>query len=130
VNGVETVLADYIAEKGLNTRFPIVGDYSGNGVNISFKSIENGVVNLYAPVFPGIKYRLVKSISDYEKEFNSRLAGITDKNAVFSCNCILNFLYGELEDKQIGKFAGPITFGEIAYQLVNQTLVYITVSNQ
>jgi hypothetical protein len=44
---------------------------------------------------------------------------------MFSCNCILNFLYGELEGKSIGTFTGPVTFGEIAYQLVNQTLVYV-----
>jgi hypothetical protein len=87
----------------------------------------NGTVNFYAPVFPGIKYRIAKSISDYEHEFNSRLTGHTAESAVFSCNCVLNFLYGGLEGKRTKGFNGPITFGEIAYQLVNQTLVYITV---
>lgn len=128
VDGKEEVLADYIAKSGIDTKLPLVGDYSGNGVNISFKSIENGTVNFYAPVFSGIKYRIAKGISDYEKEFNSRLAGFKDTNAAFSCNCILNFLYGELEGKSIEAFTGPITFGEIAYQLVNQTLVYVTVA--
>jgi len=84
-------------------------------------------VTLYAPVFPGIKYRTAKSISDYEHEFNSRLFGRQNSGVVFSCNCILNYLYGELEGKSIKGFTGPITFGEIAYQLVNQTLVYVTV---
>jgi len=46
---------------------------------------------------------------------------------VYTCNCILNFLYGELEGKVIGSFDGPVTFGEIAYQLVNQTLVYVSI---
>jgi hypothetical protein len=128
VNGKETVLADYIAENGIDTKLPLVGDYSGNGINISFKSIDGGTVNFYAPVFSGIKYRMAKSIPDYEKSFNSRLARLKNTNAVFACNCILNFLYGELEGKQINNaFAGAITFGEIAYQLVNQTLVYVTV---
>lgn len=128
VDGKEVVLADYIAKNGIDTKLPLVGDYSGNGVNISFKSIENGVVNFYAPVFSGIRYRMAKGISDYAGEFNDRLAGHTDAETVFSCNCILNFLYGGLEGKTIDAFAGPITFGEIAYQLVNQTLVYIAVS--
>ncbi|MDR0330705.1 MAG: hypothetical protein LBH93_03225, partial [Chitinispirillales bacterium] len=127
INGKEAVLADYIAENSINTKLPLVGDYSGNGVNISFKSIDNGVVNFYAPVFTGIKYRIAKSISDYAGEFNSHLTDFRDTNSTFSCNCILNFLYGELEGKSIERFKGPITFGEIAYQLVNQTLVYVSV---
>ena len=130
VNGKETVFADYIAKNDIDTKLPLVGDYSGNGVNISFKSIDKDVVHLYAPVFSGIKYRIAKSIPDYAQEFNSRLTdhlSDLDAKAVFSCNCILNFLYGELEGKVIEKITGPITFGEIAYQLVNQTLVYVSV---
>lgn len=128
VDGKEVVFADYIAQNGIDTKLPLVGDYSGSGVNTSFKSIENGVVNFYAPVFKSIKYRMAKGISDYEREFNNRIAEHKDTDAAFSCNCILNFLYGELEGKNIEAFAGPITFGEIAYQLVNQTLVYVTVA--
>ena len=128
VDGKETVFADYIAQNGIDTKLPLVGDYSGNGVNSAFKSIENGIVYFYAPVFRGIKYRMAKGISNYEREFNSRLSEFKETTAAFSCNCILNFLYGELEGKSFDAFAGPITFGEIAYQLVSQTLVYVTVS--
>ena len=127
VDGVETVLADYIAEYNIDTKLPLVGDYSGAGVNISFKAIEGGVVYFYAPVFRNIKYAMAKNIGNYEDAFRDQLAGISDASAVFSCNCILNFLYGGLEGKQIESFMGPITFGEVAYQLVNQTLVYVTV---
>jgi hypothetical protein len=130
INGEETAFADYIANNSIDTKLPLVGDYSGNGVNVSFKSVENGVVHFYAPVFRGIKYRIAKSVPDYAEEFNGRLSDhISDMNAKteFSCNCILNFLYGELEGKKIENFHGPITFGEIAYQLVNQTLVYVSV---
>lgn len=128
VDGKELVLADYIAENGIDTKLPFVGDYSGNGVNISIKTIENGIVNFYAPVFAGIEYRMAKAVSNYESLFNTRIAEHKDTSVVFSCNCILNFLYGELENKKIEAFTGPITFGEIAYQLVNQTLVYVSVS--
>jgi len=46
--------------------------------------------------------------------------------ASFSCNCILNYLYGELEGKHTGQVVGPMTFGEVAYQLLNQTMVQMT----
>ena len=128
IDGVETNLADYVVKNKIDTKLPLVGDYSGNGVNVSYKSMENGVVNLYAPVFTGVKYRVAKNLSNYEASFHEHLAKHKDTEAVFSCNCILNFLYGELEGKKMTAFDGAITFGEIAYQLVNQTLVYVTVS--
>lgn len=128
VDGKEVVFADYIQQNNIDTKFPLVGDYSGVGINISFKTIENGTVNFYAPVFSGIEYRMAKAIINYEEEFNAQLKNLKDTQSAFSCNCILNFLYGELEGKDIDALFGPITFGEVAYQLVNQTLVYVTIS--
>jgi hypothetical protein len=52
------------------------------------------------------------------------------ENIIASCNCILNYLYSELEGKKTGKVTGPITFGEIAYVLVNQTMVYLSVEDK
>ena len=128
INGEEVVFADFIEQNGIDTKLPLIGDYSGAGINISFKSIEDGTVNFYAPVFPDIKYKLAAQIKDYVKNFNDQLKTLKGISSVFSCNCILNFLYGELEGKNINAFFGPITFGEIAYQLVNQTLVYVTIA--
>ena len=125
VDGREVVLADYIAQNGIDTKLPLIGSYSGAGINVSFKHIENGTVQFYAPLFKNIKYRFAHEISDYAKEFAKKLDQFKNAKAVFSCNCVLNFLYGELEGKQVQHFYGPITFGEIAYQLVNQTLVYV-----
>ncbi|MDR2578321.1 MAG: hypothetical protein LBC70_05865 [Chitinispirillales bacterium] len=127
INGEETVFTDYLAKNGIDMRLPLVGDHSGNGVNVSFKSIGSGTVSFYAPVFSGIKYKIAKPVADYTEEFSRRLSGLNAKT-VFSCNCVLNFLYGELEGKSMEHFTGPITFGEIAYQLVNQTLVYVSVT--
>lgn len=129
VDGKETVFADYLTQNDINTQLPLVGDYSGSGVNISIKSIENGVVNLYSSVFSGIQYRVAKDVTDYAGAFNAHLVNHKNVDAVFSCNCILNFLYGGFEGKSINAFTGPITFGEVAYQLLNQTLVYVTVSS-
>ena len=125
VDGKEVVFADYIAQNGIDTKLPLVGSYFGAGINVSFKQIENGTVQFYAPVFENIKYRFANKIGDYANEFAEKLRQFKNAKAVFSCNCILNFLYGELENKQVQHFYGPITFGEIAYQLVNQTLVYV-----
>jgi len=60
--------------------------------------------------------------------FRSRqLAGYSNAGVAFSCNCILNFLYGELAGRSISPLHGPVTFGEIAHQLLNQTMVVLRV---
>jgi len=129
INGEEVVFSEYLEQNGIDVKLPLIGDYAGAGVNVSFKAIgDDGIVSFYAPVFSNIEYRFAKPIDNYEEEFRQKLLELKSTEAVFSCNCILNFLYGELEDKHVDAFFGPITFGEVAYQLVNQTLVYVTVS--
>lgn len=48
-----------------------------------------------------------------------------DLTPVFTCNCILNYIYGELEGRQLPGPRGPMTFGEVAYQVLNQTMAYL-----
>ena len=128
VGGRKVNLAAYLQERGAaDGRLPLVGDYAGARINVSFQNIdvEKGEVALYAPVFPGIDYRLARPVGDYAAAFRKRLAEYDTSGVVFSCNCILNFLFGELEGKAIGGVEGPITFGELGYQLLNQTLVAV-----
>jgi hypothetical protein len=127
VNGERENLAKYLKRKNIDTRLPLVADYSGAMVNVSFQAVReaDGAVDLYAPVFSDVEYRIAAPVQDYIKEFN--LALPRDTKAAFSCNCILNYLYCELEGKKTEGIYGPITFGEIAYQLLNQTLVYLEI---
>jgi hypothetical protein len=127
IDGKPANLADYITAKGINTEFPLVGDYCGCPVNVSIQNVDpvTHCVDLYAPVFPGVDYHFAAPVEDYVSAF-AKEAGATSAGQAapdFACNCILNFLYGKLEGKKAGNMTGPITFGEIAHQLLNQTLV-------
>ena len=124
VNGQEVNFAEYIRKKGIDTKMPLVADYNGSYFNISVKSIENGRVSFYAPVFKNMDYRFAVRVDDYAAEFMRRIGEAGARNPVISCNCILNYQYGELDGKRISPYTGPVTFGEVAYQLLNQTLVY------
>lgn len=128
INGENRNFADYIAETKIDSKYPLVSNYCGAMVNVSFQEIDpvNKVVNLYAPVFKGIEYKVAAPIQDYVKDFNRSVPDDVVQPA-FSCNCILNYLYSELEGKKTGELIGPITFGEVAYQLLNQTLVYVNI---
>jgi len=129
INGQPANLADYLTAKEIDTRLPLVADYCGAMINVSIKGVDTASkrVDFYAPVFPGVSYRIAAPVADYVNGFLAALPKL-DTSVTFSCNCILNFLYSNLEGKRTANITGPITFGEIGYQLLNQTLVYLTIN--
>jgi hypothetical protein len=129
VNGKLENFAEYLKKTSHDIKLPLVANYFGTKVNISIQSIDEQKkeVSLYAPVFSNIAYKLAKPIENYVKEFMVHLPSTSGPQIVFSCNCILNYLYSELEGKKTGEITGPVTFGEIAYQLLNQTMVYLNI---
>lgn len=131
VNGQKQSFASYVEAKKINIQQPLVASYMGAMINVSFQAVDAkaGKVALYAPVFPGVEYKIADPVGDYEAEFRKELDK-HDVTPVFTCNCILNYLYANLEGKKTGHIAGPMTFGEIAYMLLNQTLVYLTFEKQ
>jgi hypothetical protein len=129
VNGKSTNFAEYIAGKKIDTQLPLTADYSGSILNVSVQSVDRtaGKVHFYAPVFTGIKYYFANPVGDYAQAFAEAIPN--NDEALFSCNCILNYVYGKLEGHHTGGVTGPITFGEIAHQLLNQTLVQLKIRN-
>jgi hypothetical protein len=132
VNGEKKHLRTYLNENKIDIRFPLVGNAFGAMLNVSFQAGTEGQddVAFYAPVFKGMEYRLAKPVANYVQEFNAHLPGNIAHRTAFSCNCILNYLYSELEGKKTAEIKGPMTFGEVAYQLLNQTMVYLTVDKK
>lgn len=128
INGEPQNFADYITRNGIDTRLPLVADYFGASINVGLQTVdqEQGRVSFYAPVFHNVTYKFATPLTNYVGQFTSQLPH-NDNSIVFSCNCILNYVYLDLEHQRLGNIGGPITFGEIAYQLLNQTLVYLTI---
>jgi hypothetical protein len=93
-------------------------------VNVSIRAVDQAKrqVDFYAPVFEDMEYRLAKPPGTLPAIGPDEGGGVN-----FSCNCILNYLYGKLEGQRTGRYTGPMTFGEIAFLLLNQTLVHLTV---
>lgn len=128
VDGKVVNMAEYIKANGIDTRLPLVANYSGAMINISIQQVEDQKVTFYAPVVKKQEYKFAKPLTNYVEEFKQMIPGDTT-SVVGSCNCILNYLYSELEGKKTGMLTGPFTFGEIAYVLVNQTLAMLTVED-
>jgi hypothetical protein len=131
VNGHVVNFAQYVQEQGINVQLPLVADKSGTMINTSFKAVvaDAGRVDFFAPVLKDVAYRVARPVGDYVSTFKQRTEDVAGGQLVISCNCILNYLFAELEGKQTGAFQGPVAFGEVAYQLLNQTLVYLTIED-
>ena len=129
INGKVCNFAQYLEQIHADTRLPLIANYCGAMVNVGVKSIDSlsGRVEFYAPVAAGISYKLAKPVKDYVEAFQASLKESAPESVLFSCNCILNYLYSKLEGHRTGAFIGPVTFGEIAFQLLNQTLVYLEI---
>ena len=130
VNGVERNFAEYVVQKGVDQRLPLVADYSGTMINVGIQKLDTDrkEVSFYAPVFKGVQYRFAEPIDDYVDAFRKAIPTLAHP-VVFSCNCVLNYLYSELAGKHTAHLTGPMTFGEIAYQLLNQTMVYLVIED-
>lgn len=126
INEKEMSFAKYLLENEIDTSLPLVSYFDNKKVNVSIKEVnlEEDYVEFYAPVFSFLDYQIASPVGLYEMEFEEALR-INDINPVLSCNCILNYLYASLEGKKTGGITGPITFGEIAHVLLNQTMVYL-----
>lgn len=132
VNGQEIQLSQYIKDKNIDLKLPLVANYMGAMINVSFRDIDpsTGKVRFFAPVFPGVTYKVAKPFDNYENQFELALKSSKIESPLFACNCILNFLYANLEGKKSGDLTSPMTFGEIAYMLLNQTFVYLTLNHR
>jgi len=131
VGGKRENILDFVGRSGMDLRLPFVSDLCGTKLNVSIQAadIAGRKLKFFAPVFEGVTYRAARPIPNYAERFLSAVvpeAGHT----VFSCNCVLNYLHGQLEGRHTGALLGPMTFGEIAYQLLNQTLVHVSVSRR
>lgn len=134
VNGQPQSFSTYLEEHHVNLQLPLVTENAEADINVSFESVDDqtGEVSFLAPVFPGKTYRLAQPIEDYVSAFEREVetAGLETGPVVVSCNCILNYLYSGLEGRHTEQFVGPITFGEVAHQLLNQTMVFLSVTNR
>jgi hypothetical protein len=129
VNGNRQNFTDYLIRTKADIDLPLVANYCGALVNVSFRSVNrlNKRVELYAPVFKGRRYQLARPGRNWTEKFSAGDSPMVDGSVVFSCSSRLNY-FSAPEERPAGGALNPISFGEIAYQLLNQTMVYLTVN--
>ncbi|MFK7799830.1 MAG: hypothetical protein AB8E82_20410 [Aureispira sp.] len=128
INGQPANLAQYYVDNNIDLDLPLVADYAGASINISVKHLnEQGRnISFLGPVLHGKEYRVAKPVED---KFNSLCTLLPEDVTpiAFSCNCAINYAQMDMEHKFTGALKGPFTFGEIAYILVNQAMVTLSI---
>ncbi len=126
IDGKKSNIADYLISIQHPTMgIPLISSNNGALINRDVKTIDaqNKTVDFYSPVFSDEVYRLAKPVSDYTALFNEKLS-VNKEVVIYSCLCVSFYLLGNLEKKSVG-IDGAFTFGEIAYQILNQTSVFL-----
>ncbi len=123
INGVKRNFADYLREIHYDMALPLVANYSGAMMNVVCCGIEEKEVLMSAPVFKFVDYRIA--------EIDSTIIEPTliSDQIVFSVTCIGNYIQPDICTQYLKKMNGPVVYGEVAYQLVNQTTVYVTIGD-
>jgi hypothetical protein len=128
INGEPGNLAEYYIENDINRTLPLVANYAGVPINVDVQEVnaENKTVSFFGPLNVAHEYKLAELVEDRYELFCEKLP--TDNSSMIcSCNCISSYLNIGMEGKHSGGIVGPFTFGEIAYVLVNQTMVTLSV---
>ncbi|MGE5232185.1 MAG: DUF6976 family protein [Deltaproteobacteria bacterium] len=127
VNGRPVNFAAYLTERKADTTLPLVAERDGAMVNVSFKSVDAaaGVVSFYAPVQASVEYRLAAPVPNFAERFAERVQPAAPRTT-FGCHCIFNYLSGRLGGR-LGGLVGPMVFGQVAYVLLNQTAVCLSI---
>jgi len=102
---------------------PLVANYSGAMINDVVCAMDGDLVPMSAPVFSHVDYRIAVVDEDIDEP------SLVSDRIVFSVTCIGNFLQPEICAQYLRKMNGPVVFGEIAYQQIGQTTVYVIVDD-
>lgn len=140
IGGTRGNLVQYIAEQGIDRRLPLVADHEGALLNVAILLADDKRMMFLSPVSPALTYRFAEEVLDYAAEFARAAAEIELDQAAHACICALHYYYAGLtygcdetapepRERPVPgpNITAPVTFGQIAYTVLNQTLTCLTI---
>ena len=137
INGVKQNFRDYLISQHIDRSQDVVitsnkclaGDFGGFLINVSIsmesERDQGKYVAMGAPVYKNIPYRFAStknvSYENIEDQFDGEI--------VYSITCVNNYVYADVFQQYLTHVNGPFVYGEIAYFLLNNATIYITVGS-
>lgn len=129
INGKKANIAQYLSEKKYVDAAPrpLITNINGALINRDIREInvEKGEVSFFSPAYEDDIYHVANISTNYYEDFNKILKDLPNK-PIYSVICVSYLLLGELEGKKIN-VEGVFALGEIAFQLLNKTLVVLEI---
>ena len=135
INGNKKNFRQYLIEQQIDrthdstiiSRKCLAGDYGGFFMNVSIAperelDLEK-YVTLAAPVYKNIPYRL----ANMDNIAYERMKRQLDGEIVYSFTCVNNYARPDTFSKYLTQMSGQFVYGEIAYYLLNNATVFVTV---
>ncbi len=128
INGEKQNIADFLEDVGYQTNYNLVADYNGSIVSRDVKEINpvTREVTFYTAIFNDEVYYLANKIDDYKELFERNLTYTSKENVPYSCMCMSYYMRGDLKNRKIN-IEGVFGFGEIAFHVLNRTLVFLEI---
>jgi len=126
-NGSEQDLASFRKEFPSDMNTPLISMEVQRTGNVSIRELSENRLSFYAPVFRDQTYRMAQTIPRYHETFQEKLRIMQEETeqTVFTCNCVLNHLQAGADEDELHH--GPVSFGEIAEHLLNQTALTLRI---
>jgi len=131
IDGEPQNLARYMETQNIDPSLPLIADQEGAMLNVSIlrNDAQSGTVSVFAPVSPALTYRFAETILDYQEEFVRAASDLGPaEEMVFSSLGVLNLQYAALAERHGLSLSAPVSFGEIAYTVLNQTLTCLSIN--
>ncbi len=134
IGGTSENLARYIQNHAIDKRLPLVADQDGALINMAILAHDTnaGCVTFLTPVSASLTYRFAEEILDYSEEFARAAADVELPHAAHACVCVLHYYFASqtgTANSHQPSITLPMTFGQIAYTILNQTLTCLTIAH-
>lgn len=130
LEGQRVNLARMIANGELDPALPLISDRDGALLTnaITASDTEAGTLCFLNPIDPALSYRFAEPIDDFPAAFAKAAQGVDLPGALLCSICIANLPRLDASIRPLLPAFAPITFGQIGYTVLTQTISCLNLS--
>jgi hypothetical protein len=117
INGERQNLREYMLRHNINFVHPLIVNLAGINICVTFNYDAKQLTTMTA---------LFKGVSYYFSEPDMQVWGIP-QDRIYALCCL--YYVQNPDPERLCRMTGPVTYGEIGYQIVNQSIVFLTVGD-
>jgi hypothetical protein len=117
INGERQNLREYMIRHNINFQYPLIVNLAGINICVTFNYDASQLTTMTA-LFKGVNYHFSEPDTQVWEIPQDRIYAL----------CCLYYIINP-DPEKLSQMTGPVTYGEIAYQMVTQSVVYLTIGD-